>query len=235
MDQAMEERLNTECDTVVRLWPKSIREAAHDAAAHLARYVFAEGFIAGKSVCDIACGVGYGSCYLAEKAKKVVGMDISAEAIDWACRYFARDNVSFLRADGQAPWPVDEKFDVITTFETMEHLRSPESFVVNVHEHLLPGGVVIISVPNGPRDLKRTNNPYHLHHFDRGDLERLIGTTFADVEYFSQAYHKDMKHYAAKCLRKIRMLKKQPYFVRNYFLKPGMQSESKTWLMIARK
>jgi 2-polyprenyl-3-methyl-5-hydroxy-6-metoxy-1,4-benzoquinol methylase len=219
----------------VRLRPRTILEAKKQAAPHLARYKLAEKLIAGKNVCDVACGVGYGSRYLAKTALKVTGMDISAEAIEWAGKYFSVDNVRFLVADAAEPWPVEDKFDVITSFETMEHLESPEAFLRNVYDHLLPSGVLFLSVPNGPRDKSRTDNPYHLHHFTDVGLKALIREYFSQMEFFSQKYKKDFKHYGTKFLRKTGLLNKQPYFINNYFLVSGLREDLKTWLVIARK
>jgi len=219
----------------VRLRPKTSGEAASQAASHFARYHFAQKFVSGKNVCDIGCGAGYGSNYLAQTAKKVIAMDISADAIDWASKYFSRDNIKFLTADAVDQWPIEDKFDVITSFETMEHVERPEIFLERIYNHLLPGGMLFLSVPNGPRDKKRTNNPHHLHHFSDADLKSLVEKYFSKAEYFSQAYKRDIKHYTTKLLRKMGLLKKQPYFVDNYFLTPTLCRNLKTWVVIAYK
>jgi len=219
----------------VRLWPRTLREAARDAAAHLARYRFAERFVGGRSVCDVACGAGYGSGFLAKKAKKVIAMDISPEAVQWAGAHFAGDNIEFVVADAGKAWPLDDQFDVITSFETMEHLAEPEVFLGQVYNHLADLGVLVLSVPNGPRDKKRTDNPYHLQHFSDTELKAVINKYFARAEFFSQAYRKGLKHYATKALRKTKLLSKQPWFVDNYFLEPGLCESAKTWVVIAYK
>ena len=219
----------------VRQWPKKPAEAERQAASHLARYVLAEKYVTGKNVCDVACGVGYGSRYLARTAQKVTAMDISPEAIEWAVKYFSAENVRFLAADAVKLWPVEDKFDVITSFETMEHLENPEVFLKNVYDHLSPSGVLLLSVPNGPRDKRKTDNPHHLHHFTDTGLKTLIRKYFSSADFFSQAYKKDFRHYGTKCLRKIKLLRKQPYFVHNYFLKPGLCEDLKTWFVIAHK
>jgi len=219
----------------IRLWPRTIVEAAKQAAPHLARYNFARKFVVGKNVCDVACGVGYGSSLLAKTALKVTAMDVSPEATEWGSKYFNAENLKFLVADAIEPWPMEDKFDVITSFETMEHLESPEAFLKNVYDHLSSSGTLLLSVPNGPRDERRTDNPHHLHHFTDTSLKDIIHKYFSQAEFLSQAYKKDFKHYGTKFLRKIKLLKKQPYFVNNYFLIPGLWEDLKTWVVIARK
>ena len=51
--------------------------------SHYCRYEFAKKYITQNSVCgDFACGTGYGSIMLANKAKKVVGADINLKVIN---------------------------------------------------------------------------------------------------------------------------------------------------------
>lgn len=218
-------------DFLVRLWPKTIREARRKYATHLARFHFAGSFVASKSVYDVACGVGYGSYYLAQTAKKVVAIDISEEAIGWATKYFMNDNVEFLVADLARKWPVQDKFDIITSFETMEHLKSPEKFLENIIEHLLPGGTLFLSVPNGPLDLKNHSDNYnHIQHFNDHDLRELMEGHFPKVEYYSQVYVKNIKHYLVKSLRM-----QSVRLVSNFDFVPDLLPEIKTWYVVAYK
>ncbi len=235
MSDEIKNRQDSEVETNVRHWPETFEQAVRVAASHVARYGFAEKYAAGRKVCDIGCGVGYGSNYLAQKAERVVAMDISEDAISWAGKHFGRDNLRFLAANAAQEWPVYESFDLVTTFETMEHVENPDDFLGQIYEHLSPGGTLILSVPNGPRDKEKTNNPYHLHHFTEDDLKRLFGKYFSKTEYFSQDYKKDFKHYGGKLLRKLKLLNKQPYFVGKYFLAPGFNKKLKTWIVFARK
>ena len=219
----------------VRLWPRTVSQARSMAASHLARYQFARSAVQGGRVCDIACGAGYGSCFLSKYAGSVVGMDISDSAIEWAREHFQNDKVSFYCADGSKNWPVNETFDVITSFETLEHVPHPEEFLEQLVSHLKPTGVLFLSVPNGPRDKKKTDNPYHLHHFTENDLKELIRKHFTEPRFYSQAYKKNFKHYGAKWFRKLHLVKKQMYFPENYYLSKGLDTELKTWFVIAKK
>src|SRR3954463_13309987 len=57
---------------------------------HWHRYCIVQEVARGRSVLDAACGEGYGSFLLAQTAREVVGIDISAEAIEHArSRYVA--------------------------------------------------------------------------------------------------------------------------------------------------
>src|SRR5208282_2506133 len=62
---------------------------------HMARYTFAARLARGKRVLDAGCGAGYGSAELAQAALWVVGVDVAAEAIDFARAHYPLDNLSF--------------------------------------------------------------------------------------------------------------------------------------------
>ncbi len=199
----------------------------------MARYRLACEYAAEKRVCDIACGTGYGSHFLSQSALQVVGVDVSQEAIDWATGHFAAPNLRYLRAAGDAPWPFDDAFDVVVSFETMEHTTAPARFLQNIHEHLVPGGTLILSVPNGPRDQGGKSNPFHLHAFTSDDLHDLLEAWFSPVQYFSQVYTKDWRHYLARRFRKL--MRYHSHRADNYTFEPGLDPDVQTWLMIAVK
>lgn len=66
---------------------------------HIERYKFASQFVENKIVLDIACGVGYGSKLLAEKANRVFGCDISDDAIKYAKSHYSKENICYRMMD----------------------------------------------------------------------------------------------------------------------------------------
>ena len=149
---------------------QSGRYDGFEAAIHIARYSFAKELCVGKRVLDAACGEGYGSRLLANwGASEVVGVDISAEAIASAQQHFSSPNVKFIQNDAETlPRHFElNSFDLIVSFETIEHVQDPELFLRNIRDLLKPGGVVAISCPNDwwyfPTDAER--NPYHLRKY----------------------------------------------------------------------
>lgn len=159
-----------------------------EAAIHIARYSFAKELCAGKRVLDAACGEGYGSRLLANwGASEVVGVDISAEAIASAQQHFSSESVRFIQNDAETlPRHFEpNSFDLIVSFETIEHVQDPELFLRNIRDLLKPGGVVAISCPNDwwyfPTEAER--NPYHLrkYHLDefRALAEGVLGQASA--------------------------------------------------------
>jgi SAM-dependent methyltransferase len=158
---------------------------------HWHRYCYALPFVTGKSVLDIASGEGYGSAFLAQSAALVYGLDISEEAVQHARENYVRDNLHFLHGAADAiPIPGEQCFDVIVSFETIEHLDAPtqERFAAEVTRLLKPDGVFLVSTPNRTTYSPdgHQGNPYHLHEFTRDEFVAFLHQRFARVRVLSQ-------------------------------------------------
>jgi 2-polyprenyl-3-methyl-5-hydroxy-6-metoxy-1,4-benzoquinol methylase len=93
---------------------------------HIATYNFALAQVAGKRVLDYGCGSGYGTHYVAASCESIVGVDIADDAIEYANSHYKSDNLAYkriARAD-EAPLPFgDAEFDVVLSFQVIEHIR----------------------------------------------------------------------------------------------------------------
>lgn len=77
------------------------------ALEHYLRYALAASIAGGRDVLDIACGEGYGSFLLAGRARSVVGVDVSREAVDHAAASYAAENLRYIEGDAAAiPLPL---------------------------------------------------------------------------------------------------------------------------------
>jgi SAM-dependent methyltransferase/polysaccharide pyruvyl transferase WcaK-like protein len=162
-----------------------LREPGIRSWAHLARYGLAREHAGpGMVVLDAACGLGYGSAVLAMQtgASRVVGIDASAFATDYARANFASvlPNVEFRECDVTAlSFIEDACVDLAVSFETMEHLISPEAFLREIRRVLKPGGLLVASVPNRWVDDQGKNPvPWHLHVYDCQQFQDQIGRYF---------------------------------------------------------
>jgi protein-L-isoaspartate O-methyltransferase len=135
------------------------------AAEHLCRYRSVKSICRGKSVLDVACGDGYGSRLMADwGASSVIGIDISTEAIKRARQLFTSPKVQYSVGDVCAPKLQgigNKKFDIICSFETIEHLDDPIPFLRNLAKWRRPGGVVVLSAPNDTVFAAEVPNPFH--------------------------------------------------------------------------
>jgi SAM-dependent methyltransferase len=150
----------------------------HTYQEHLARYRFASTHVAGRCVLDIACGTGYGVAVLLHGgARSVVGVDRSPDALRFAAMHFGAPGAMFVRADIRAvPFP-SGSFDVVTSFETIEHIDEHARFLAECRRLLRPGGLLICSSPN-----KRVYslgrrvpfNPFHVREFTTADFRAML-------------------------------------------------------------
>lgn len=163
-------------------------------ALHAKRYAFALPFCAGKDVLDAGCGVGYGSAILAAVARRVVGVDLSEEAIAYARRRYSRPNVEFSVDDLLELRKPDDTFDVVCAFEAIEHLPDPETHLAQVSRVLRPDGVYLVSTPRAERTTAAPENPHHTVEFSQGDLERLLRRYFDEVELYGQRRLQTRRH-----------------------------------------
>lgn len=155
---------------------------------HLARYEFASQVVAGRSVLDVACGSGYGSAMLREAgAIRVVGVDVSAEAIDHASRTFGGSGAEF-RVGSAERLDLAERFDAIVSFETIEHLQAPDAFLAGTVRLLAEGGALVISTPvrrSGTLE-SRPANPFHVREWSEPEFRALLLRYYASVEMLGQ-------------------------------------------------
>jgi 2-polyprenyl-3-methyl-5-hydroxy-6-metoxy-1,4-benzoquinol methylase len=152
---------------------------------HLARYNFASSFVTNKTVLDIASGEGYGTAMVAKKAIAVTGVDVSAKAIGAAQqKYSSQDypNIQFIFSDAIKYFSHNKlKFDVIVSYETIEHITDYELFLELVKKHLKPNGLLILSTPNkifSDIFAGDTFNPYHVKEFYSQELSDIITRIF---------------------------------------------------------
>ena len=165
-------------------------------ALHLKRYEFARPYCAGRQVLDAGCGVGYGTAFLAEAARRVVGIDRSEEAIAYARTRYARPNVEFEVGDLLALPGPDDAFDAVCSFETIEHLADQDTFLGQVRRVLRPGGAFLVSTPRAEATTDAPENPFHERELSADDFERLLRTTFGEVELWAQRRPQTARHRA---------------------------------------
>lgn len=142
-------------------------------ALHMQRYEFAAEHVRPGRLLDIACGVGYGTHLMVEKADSIVeaiGVDISRVAVEYAKQRYANERIQFLQHD--AVTFTDEKgFDSIISLETLEHVPDPADLVKNLVRLIRPGGVFIASAPTTP---SADVNPYHLKDFTERSFRSMV-------------------------------------------------------------
>jgi 2-polyprenyl-3-methyl-5-hydroxy-6-metoxy-1,4-benzoquinol methylase len=154
---------------------------------HIQRYEFFKPFYQGKKVLDAACGTGYGSKFIIQNgASQVTGVDLSEEAVSFARLHYSQDRLQYLVQDCTKLQSLKDKFDLVVSFETIEHLPDPEQFIASIRQLLPENGIFICSTPNKSRLSGAGNiNPYHPNELYLEDFMKIFKKYFK-VE---QSYH----------------------------------------------
>ena len=129
--------------------------------------------IAGKKVLDTGCGLGYGAAFMSHHANEIVGIDYDAETIETNKKeYSGVKNLSFVQGSiPPLPFP-DNSFDVITSFQFIEHIHARKEFTKECLRVVKPGGKVLITTPNIKRSLAR--NPFHIHEYTFDEMNKEV-------------------------------------------------------------
>lgn len=159
---------------------------------------FATPYVAGKKVLDVGCGHGYGTAEMAKHAADITGIDYSKPTVEANNRRYANafPNLRFLEAKAPPlPFP-DESFDVVTSFQFIEHLEERRDFIKEAHRVLRRGGVFLLTTPNVKRSLAR--NPFHAHEYTFDEMRAEIASAFDSFELFGLAGNEKVEAYYRK-------------------------------------
>ena len=165
-----------------RLVPESQHgELVH--AEHVVRYQLAAELAGSRRVLDAACGEGYGTAMLAAAgATEAVGVDIDAPTVAHAAERYPGGNFSV--ADVTSLPFEDRRFDLVVSFETIEHVSKPERALDELRRVLADDGLLLISTPNKHRYL--VENEFHEREFTHEEFVELLSARFPVVHLLLQ-------------------------------------------------
>lgn len=161
---------------------------------HLARYSFALNFLVKDGLTlDCACGSGYGSRILKSKSNKVLGVDISEDAINFANKNNALNGIEFMQENIDFLEFEKNSLDNVISIETLEHVPYDVfiNFLEKIESWLKDGGVFIGSSPMlRYKDGKPyITNPYHINEMPRDEFIDAINDKLKNfqIHYYYQS------------------------------------------------
>ncbi|MGE3609192.1 MAG: class I SAM-dependent methyltransferase [Bacteriovoracaceae bacterium] len=130
---------------------------------------------------EVGFGSGYGTEYASRFFQKVDAVEVDKEAIDYANRKYQLSNVTFQNYDGSRLPFSDNNFDVVYSFQVIEHVPFDKEFLLEAKRVLRPGGKLIITTPNRLYRLKDGQKPlnrFHLREYSPSQLKQLLTSCF---------------------------------------------------------
>jgi GT2 family glycosyltransferase/SAM-dependent methyltransferase len=147
----------------------------------LHRYRFAADVCTGKRVLDLGCGDGYGVAMLAERAARVVGLDIDGRCIERCRRRYKGDELEFLLGTGLDMHALDShSFDAVVCFEVIEYLAEHGLLLDEIRRVLRPDGLLLLSTPERRvhTDILGREHQYHVKQLSRQEILSLLEERF---------------------------------------------------------
>jgi 2-polyprenyl-3-methyl-5-hydroxy-6-metoxy-1,4-benzoquinol methylase len=105
----------------------------------------------GGELLDIGCGTGNFLAAARDAGYRVTGIELDRNAARFARERLDLEKVFPLTISEFAEQHPEDKFDVVTLFEVLEHQAAPIEFLQKVRACVRPGGVIALSVPNRER------------------------------------------------------------------------------------
>ncbi|GCC52125.1 class I SAM-dependent methyltransferase [Chryseotalea sanaruensis] len=141
-------------------------------------YVAAQPFVNG-DVLEVGCGEGRGIDLMLPQSASFTAVDKIESAlgklrVKYPSGKFLAMNIPPL---GELK---DNAYDVLITFQVIEHIEDDELFLKELHRVLKPGGVALVTTPN--RKMSLTRNPWHVREYLADELKMLAKKYFTNVE-----------------------------------------------------
>lgn len=169
-----------------RFTPECVREIWYE---HWHRYALVQPWAQGRRVLDAACGEGYGSALLARSAQSVLGLDIAPAAVAHArARYADLANLRYEQADATRLQLPAGAFDLVVSFETLEHVEAQEALLDGLCHALADDGLLVMSSPDKATygEAAGFRNEFHVRELYRHEFEQLLRARFAHVRIYAQ-------------------------------------------------
>ena len=131
-----------------------------------------------KKILDVGCGIGYFLEIASKRGWEVYGTEYTKDAIN-ICK---SKGINIQEGKLNPQNYLVEEFDVITSFEVLEHINNPIEEISNFYKILRKGGLVYLTTPNFnsvsrfylKSDYNIITYPEHLSYYTTRTLKKLF-------------------------------------------------------------
>ena len=177
-------------------WNNSRRHLLFTAA----RYKFAMKMIGNlyeqneKTILDLGCSDGFGTWYVAEFAKSVLGVDFDEEAIEYAKNYYGSNE---RETGGGISYKLENflnkkygEFDGVVSFDVLEHIypENEDSYMKTVLMNLKDTGTFVVGTPSleTQQYSKKNVTGAHVNVYKGEDFYKMLKQYFYNIYLFTQ-------------------------------------------------
>lgn len=145
-------------------------------------YARASRACAGKSVLDLGCGSGHDAARIAEAVTHIRAIDVSNEPVVFAKSRYAWRKLEFsvVRIGAALPF-ADVSFDVVVSFQVIEHVEDADSYLAEAVRLLAPDGQLLLITLDRRLWLlrmQRSWNRWHVREYDPLSLRAFVSRHF---------------------------------------------------------
>jgi SAM-dependent methyltransferase len=133
---------------------------------------------------EVGCGRGFFLRSIEDRIKTALGLEFNAEAIDGKV---TRVDIANMPVDRLARAQAG-RFDVVCSFQVLEHVVNPHAFLAACFNCLRPGGLLILSTPNHESAMLANREdafdlpPHHMGYFSAAVYRRVAELFGARIE-----------------------------------------------------
>lgn len=185
-------------------------------------------------ILEIGFGEGYGAHLLSKRAKQVCGIDKDIVAVNHANKKYNSRKCIFKHSDGNFIPYSDNSFDVIISFQVIEHVRDVKMYLKEINRVLKKNGTFYCTTPNRNYRLLPNQKPwnkFHLREYYPSEFYEEIKKIFSSVKLFGVSGKKEVQEtelYRANLI-KIPLAIKDQLFLKNSSLMKDLSQTLYLW------
>jgi 2-polyprenyl-3-methyl-5-hydroxy-6-metoxy-1,4-benzoquinol methylase len=181
-------------------------------------YVVAQEYAKG-DVLEVGCGEGRGFELLVRKARSFSAVDKIGPVIGRLQKKYPSTRLMSMNIPPLTGL-ADNAYDVVLSFQVIEHIQDDYLFLKEILRVLKPGGIALLTTPN--RKLSLTRNPWHIREYVPAELEQLARRFFHQTEMKGITGNEKVMRYYEENKRSVKRFTRWDIFNLQYKVPPSL-------------